>query len=474
MKKLHLLPALFLGTAFISQCLFAQTNPISLDPENPHYFLYHGKPTILITSGEHYGAVLNLDFDYLPYFDELKSKGPNLTRTFTGAYVEPNGAFNIINNSMAPVSGRFICPWARTTEPGYSNGGNKFDLTRWDEAYFKRLRDFVFAAQKGGIIIELSLFCPFYEEIQWNLSPMNAINNINGLGAIARTDVYTMDKNDGLLAVQEAMVGKIVNELKDFDNVIYEICNEPYFGGITMEWQHHIASLIYETEKNFQAMHLISQNIANGSARIQNPHPAVSVFNFHYASPPIAVAQNYDLNKVIGDNETGFRGTSDSTYRMEAWEFILAGGGLFNNLDYSFTANEEKGTFVYPSTQPGGGSPALRSQLSFLKDFIYDFDFLHMQPDSTLITGSSRGKARANVLAQSGKQYAIYIFGDPQVNLELKLPAGTYRVEWMNPLTGKNEKQELLQHSGGKATIIAPHYKQDIALSIVNSNNKGK
>ena len=56
---------------------------------------------------------------------------------------------------------------------------------------------------------------------------MNAINNINGVGNIARTDAYTLDKNDGLLGIQEKMVQKIVNELKEFDNIIYEICNEP-------------------------------------------------------------------------------------------------------------------------------------------------------------------------------------------------------------------------------------------------------
>ena len=42
------------------------TNFIALHPDNPHYFLWRGKPTILVTSGEHYGALLNLDFDYMP------------------------------------------------------------------------------------------------------------------------------------------------------------------------------------------------------------------------------------------------------------------------------------------------------------------------------------------------------------------------------------------------------------------------
>jgi hypothetical protein len=47
------------------------STPIALHPDNPHYFLWRGKPTVLITSGEHYGALMNLDFDYRKYFDTL-------------------------------------------------------------------------------------------------------------------------------------------------------------------------------------------------------------------------------------------------------------------------------------------------------------------------------------------------------------------------------------------------------------------
>src|SRR4030095_834367 len=183
---------------------------------------------------------------------------------------------------------------------------------------------------------------------------------------IARTEAYTLDKNGGLLGIQEKMVQKIIYELREYDNIIYEICNEPYFGGVTLEWQQHIAGIISRTESLFAARHLISQNIANGKSMIENPFAEVSVFNFHYAMPPSAVAMNYDLNKVIGDNETGFRGNTDSAYRMEAWRFMLAGGALYNNLDYSFAVGHETGNFKYPPTQPGGGSKILRKQLSYL------------------------------------------------------------------------------------------------------------
>jgi hypothetical protein len=211
----------------------AAAQPIALHSENPHYFSFRGKPTILITSGEHYGAVLNLDFDYKRYLDTLARDGMNNTRTWSGAYCEPVTAFGIASNSLAPMANRFISPWARSNQPGYANRGNKFDLNQWDDAYFKRLKDFMSYASKRGVVVEMNLFCPFYEEVMWDLSPMKAANNVNGVGNVARTNVYTLDKHGGLLKVQEAMVRKIVEELKGFDNLYYEICNELDFGGVT-------------------------------------------------------------------------------------------------------------------------------------------------------------------------------------------------------------------------------------------------
>jgi hypothetical protein len=447
--------------SFLATILSAQTKPISLHPENPHYFSYQGKPTILITSGEHYGAVMNPDFDYKIYLKTLQNDGLNLTRTMTGAYFEPAGAFNISKNTLGPDKQKFMCPWKRVANK------NKFDFNQWDEAYFVRLKDFMTEANKREIIVELSLFCPFYEEMQWELSPFNIKNNVNGLGDIPRTDVYTLDKNKGLLAVQEKMVCKLVDELKDFPNLIYEICNEPYFGGITLEWQEYIARTIVDAEKSFTNKHLISQNIGNGFEKIKNPNPLVSVFNFHYATPPRAVSLNYDLNKVIGENETGFNGQKDSTYRKEAWELILTGGGLFNNLDYSFTTDNEDGTYQYPEKQPGSGSPALRKQLSYLKKFIDSFNFAAMKPDTTVYSGGLSGKNKVIVLVETGKQYAIYWMGGKQVNPEFNLPKGEYSLEWVNPLNGKVEKKEKLSHKGGVAQLDSPVYEEDIALKII-------
>jgi hypothetical protein len=458
--------------------------PLALHPDNPHYFLFRGKPTVLITSGEHYGAVLNLDFDYRKYLETLEADGLNLTRTFTGAYCEPAGAFHIAENTLAPAKGRFLAPWARSDTSGYANGGNKLDLTRFDDAYLRRLKDFVAEAGKRGIVVEMNVFCPFYEEPQWQLSPMNTANNVNGLGKVARTDVYTLDKHGGLLAVQEALVQKLVAELKDYDNLYYEISNEPYFGGVTLGWQHHIADVIVAAEKDFPAKHLISQNVANGAAKVEKPHPAVSIFNFHYATPPDAVAMNYGLNKVIGDNETGFKGTGDAAYRMEGWDFVLAGGGLYNNLDYSFTVGREDGTFVFPASQPGGGGKELRKQLRVLKEFIYGFDFVKMKPDVTTLLGEAPAGLSVRGLSEPGRAYAFYLRPKPakkgeevpkradEVVLRLALPAGSYRVEWLDPLSGKVVKDETFTDNGKERLLTAPPFKDDLALRARRTDTK--
>ena len=85
------MPLLFLLFAAPLDAHGAKT--LELHPRNPHYFLFRGKPTVLITSGEHYGAVLNGAFDFRKYLDELKRDGLNLTRTFSGVYREVIGNF---------------------------------------------------------------------------------------------------------------------------------------------------------------------------------------------------------------------------------------------------------------------------------------------------------------------------------------------------------------------------------------------
>ena len=129
-----------------SSCCFwrcarnAQT--ISIDPANPHYYFFQGKPTVLVTSAEHYGAVINGEFDYVKYLDALQAYGLNYTRIYPGYLFEPMGKF-MPGNTLGVKPAKLILPWARSNQPGYLLSGNKFDLDQWNPAYFERLKDFM-------------------------------------------------------------------------------------------------------------------------------------------------------------------------------------------------------------------------------------------------------------------------------------------------------------------------------------------
>jgi hypothetical protein len=281
-----------------------------------------------------------------------------------------------------------------------------------------------------------------------------------------RTEVLTL-KHPELVVRQVALVRKVVAELRDVDNLYYEVCNEPYFGGVTRDWQDRIIATIVEAEREFPARHLIAQNIANGKAKVEDPNPAVSIFNFHYARPPEAVALNYGLKKALGDDETGFQGTGDRAYRTEGWDFLVAGGAVYSNLDYSYTPAHEDGTAPVTDPTPGGGAPALRRQLQVLKRFLSGFDFLRMAPDDAVIRGGVPAGASARALAERGKQYAIYINGGTRADLVLELPAGRYRAEWIDTKSGAVGRAQDLDHQGGRVVVGSPSYTEDIALRIV-------
>ena len=131
----------------------------------------------------------------------MAAEGMNLTRAVPGTSLESTSATTYRGgeqNTFAPRPGRFLCPWARSQEPGYFCGGNKFDLDRWDDAFFQRLKDFVARASERGIIVEFNLFYVLYgdgpEFGKWNLHPLNARNNINNVGHVPFHRYNTLDE----------------------------------------------------------------------------------------------------------------------------------------------------------------------------------------------------------------------------------------------------------------------------------------
>ncbi len=484
---------LCIGICYVSISSVA-ADPIRLHPDNPHYFEYQGKAIALITSAEHYGAVINLDFDFIKYLDTLQAEGMNYTRIFAGTYVEPPGAFSIRRNTLAPAPEKFLAPWQRTvTAKSSSFSGEKlFNLVRYERAYMLRLMHFIHEASQRNIIVELTFFSSTYSPKQWAISPFNQKNNVNDTRLNNYRNLHSLSSSttSRILEYQKTFVGLVVRELNDFDNLFYEIQNEPWsdnhsmgdkinpylenedsFPNVTeitteasIQWQRAIAQVIVEQESQLKKQHLIAQNIANFRLPIRDSDlvPEASILNFHYAYGE-AVTWNYGLSKLIGCDETGFAGRGDDHYRNQAWEFILAGGGLFNNLDYSFTAEKEDGTDTHPNG-PGGGGPKLRQQLKVLSEFIHGFQLETLTPDYQTVKKSPGVVCR--VLSEPGRQYALYIQGRAPCTLEMDIPTGYYRCEWINPVTGRVSGRTEFNQFKRIRTLKSPIFKDAIALRI--------
>jgi hypothetical protein len=473
-----------------------KAQPIRLHPANPHYFLFRGKATALITSGEHYGAVLNPDIDFQRYLATLEADGLNYTRLFAGSYVEvPGKSFGILHNDLAPEPGRFLAPWARSDALGYAGGGNKFDLDRWDANFFARLHDFLSDAAKRGIIVEITLFSSHYAEVQWQLSPLNTSNNVNGTDSIEWKSLHTL-QNGNLLAHQEHYTRKLVREVNAFDNVVFELQNEPWSDrpvladvinpylplparntfpnsvdlpdALSVAWQTRVAEWIHDEESRLPNRHLIAQNYCNFRLPIRDLIPGADIVNFHYAYPE-AASGNYGLGKAISYDETGFLGREDSAYRRQAWNFLLSGGSVFDSLDYSFTAGHEDGSYS-GANGPGGGSAELRRQLHFLREFLDSFSLAELRPDPGVVKRSSGVTTR--VLSSAGKEYAIYLDGAGPADLTLTLPLGQYSAEWINVETGKIDLREIFRHSGGEKQLTSPPFRDGIALRVKRVRTK--
>jgi hypothetical protein len=451
--------------------------PLQLHPDNPHYFLFRGKPAVLIGSGEHYGAVLNLDFDYLAYLDTLQAEGMNLTRAVPGTSLESTNAGTYRGgdqNTFAPRPGRFLAPWARSDTPGYFNGGNKFDLDRWDERFFRRLDDFVSAASERGIVVEFNLFYALYgdgpEFGKWNLHPLNARNNVNDVGHVAFHRYNTLDE-PALVARQEAVLCKLLTELNAFDNVYYELCDEPYCSGATPKetgaWQDHLLDVAAATMRKLPRRQLIAVNYANEYALVHDPHPAVSVLNFHYSYPPAVVPLNWPLNKPICFDETA-GGHKALERRREAWAFMLSGGAVYNNLDPSFATDDPTGSGSVQQPDGRFDGRALRKQLRTLHMFMDSLDFVQMQPDRNAVAIPPHPGA-CYALLKPAETVAVYVYSprrEPRAGVLLDLPKGRWCAEWLHPATGEWEPPHIIDHSGGGLSINGPGFDQDIALRV--------
>lgn len=465
---------------------------VSLHPQNPRYFIYNGEPTVLITSTEHYGAVTNAAFKYEEYLDMLQSYGFNLSRVIVLMRETETDFKGYLGyqNTLCPTPENYVAPWKRSQVPGGVDGGNKFDLDIWNDAFFERLKDFCRKAGERGIIVEITFFNQYYnnkEDSPWTLSILNTENNINGVGATSYNR-FNGCENKQLLERQEALVRKVVVEMKEFDNIYYEICNEPPYPKpedpqvipvdhphvlgekAISQWQNYVLSVIMDVETEFDCKHMIS---------VGDPHESIdfgkfSIFNYHYRRSADAGLKSHYCHKkplAIDETLTGIvswnREMDFDGRRKEAWELFMSGFSVYDYLDFTIATDDPRGEGN--AEFPGGyfyDGTMMRFYLKYLKDFIQSFDFIKMVPDNSVIKNIPT-TSRAFALVEKGKAYAVYINGSALKCVTIYLPEGCYRAEWYNPITGN---VDIIQENiiGGKDVMLELHlYHTDIALKII-------
>jgi hypothetical protein len=293
------------------------------------------------------------------------------------------------------------------------------------------------------------------------------------------------------LEYQENLVGKLVHELNAWDNFFFEIQNEPWadrtlpvynimnkdelktgdwtfksdFGDVeAIKWHDKLISVIVEEESKLEKRHLIAQNYTNFRAPIPYVNPDISIVNFHYAWPD-AVEWNYHYQKVIGFDESGFAGSGDQVYRRQAWQFMLSGGGLFNNLDYSFFVGNEDGTGE--NQAPGGGSATFRKQLKILCDFLHGFELEKLHPASGAVV-SAPGMI-PYVLSDENGAFALYLraIGTNQALLKLNTGDGNFQVSTLDPITGNYQDIGTTPADSGSLSLKLDVPEGELALKIV-------
>lgn len=416
---------------------------------NPRWLLIDGRAGVLVTSGEHYGALINADVDYIAYLNALKAARFNQTRVFSGAYVEGEQSLDFVGygrNTLAPRPGRYMAPW------GYGDG-DRFDLQTWSEDYFAQLRDLVSRAAGCGVVVELVLFSNQYNEYTWSHSPLHPGRNVNVNERVSWEQATHADSP--VWPWCEKLTRRVVEEVKGFENLYIEPCNEPAETPPAREFVRRVATVIRDVDPG--RMMGVPESLRGFGNVIVNAHyPPAARHALGNGRGPVA------LDETAG---VTLRQSADSA-RIEAWEHLIGGGAVYGGLSWEYTV-----LHLAPTSR---GHHAVVKQLGLLKRLMDSLELQKYGPAEVRATG-----AKACMLSDGGDDWLIYMhqgiedklgYVVPQdtarSEIRLDLRRGSYKLLWMEPARMVKLSDATLCHDGGERVISSPPYRQDLLLRI--------
>ena len=157
------------------RCIVHRVDLGIVHPDNPRYFTDGSGKAIYMTGSHTWSNLIDEDnnyppdqwFDFNGYLDFMEDRNHNFIRMWTWElfkywtrYVEPN-------------------IWQRTGPGNALDGNPKFDLTKFNQDYFNRMRSRVIAAGDREIYVSIMLFEGYgLQFAEWDGHPFNINNNI--------------------------------------------------------------------------------------------------------------------------------------------------------------------------------------------------------------------------------------------------------------------------------------------------------
>ena len=392
----------------------ATDGPLRVSHANPRYFQDAAGHVVYLTGSHTWGNLQDQApvgqrvqvFDYKSYLAFLRNHDMNFIRLWSYEGWE-------FCDGMKEPWYHVPLYYARTGPGTALDGGLKFDVRRFDQAYFDRLRSRVIAARDDGMYVSIMLFQGWSacSKRVWQGHPFNASNNINGVNGDLNNDGAGLEVHSLLSptinVLQEAYIRKVVDTLNDPDNVLYEISNE---GECDIKWKDFMAGYLkhYEASKPLQHPVGITYNVCMTQADMyDSPVDWISPGgSWGYAdNPPTANGR-----KVMLTDTDHIRSGLDGTW---VWKSFTRGLNPIYMDDLSRNSVEESARVAMGQT----------------KRYADKIHLASMMPHGDLTSTSY-------ALAEPGHEYLVYDPAGGSFSIDLSRVAASdiFSIEWFHPI----------------------------------------
>jgi Putative collagen-binding domain of a collagenase/Family of unknown function (DUF6298) len=442
---------------------------------NHHYFKDGTGRPILLNGSQTWntlqdwgtdGAPQPVDFDQFVKF--LTTHGHNFTLLWT---VEMPKFCNLpVVASDPPQFTVSPFPWERTGPGNATDGGLKFDLTKYDPQFFNRLRSRVESLNRAGVYAGVYLFTGEFLNVFRCADdgyPFTGANNVNGVddgyaGGTRGIGSVIMTAPNPITKYQDAYVDKVIDTLNDLPNVLWIVSEEA--PPQSLWWNRHLIAHIRAYESTKPHLHPIGYAAPIGVRdTVIYDSDADWVAPWAKISPASSCGAGKPSCKVnINDSDHTYFGMWNDSPRVNrnwAWENFASGNQvLFMDpyvVDYP---REDRNHCVGPykgiCAAPDPRWENVRNTLGYILKVSRKLNRAEMAPHGTL---SSTGFC----LAQATSTEAEYLVYAPTggvftVDLSAMQRSRQLAVEWFNPATGAEMKADPVSAGSTKQTFTPP------------------